>query len=290
MSAGPASYSFVSQRLKLNYIDWGNPDAPTLVLVHGGRDHCRNWDWIAERFKKDWHIVAPDLRGHGDSEWPSDGNYLIQNYIYDLWRLVSVAKLAPFALLGHSLGGRIVLRYAGIFPEQVTKLIGLEGFGPGPQTMARRENRTLADKMRLWTDEQDELMKHAPLRYPSFEAAHQRMKEANPTWPTEHARRLTEHSVKENGDGTFSWKFDNAVRVFPPYDMAATEVEDLWARIECPTLLVNGDKSWSPNAGADGKVKFFKNARAVTIKNASHWMHHDQLDATCDLLAEFLKA
>ena len=65
--------------------------------------------------------------------------------------------------------------------------------------------------------------------------------------------------------------------------MAEPEVETLWARIDCPTLLVNGDKSWSPNAEADGKIKYFKNAKAVTIKNASHWMHHDQLDGpvTC---------
>ena len=67
-------------------------------------------------------------------------------------------------------------------------------------------------------------------------------------------------------------------------------VENLWRRIDCPTLLINGEKSWSPNAEADGKTKLFKNAKAVTIKNASHWMHHDQLDVFCDVLADFLKA
>ncbi len=289
MMAAPTSHSFVSQRLRLSYTDWGNPGAPTLVLVHGGRDHSRNWDWIAERFRKDWHIVAPDLRGHGDSEWPSDGNYHIQGYLYDLARLIAEVKDAPLTLVGHSLGGRIVLRYAGIFPEQINKLVAFEGFGPGPAAMAKRENRTIAEKMRLWVEEQNELAKHAPLRYPSYEAALARMQEANPNLSPEQARHLTTHSLKQNGDGTCSWKFDNAVRVFPPYDMAPADIESLWGRIDCPTLLVNGDKSWSPNAEANGKTKLFKNAKAVTIKDAGHWMHHDQLDAVCGVLGDFLK-
>ena len=58
-----------------SYFDWGNPDAPPLVLVHGGRDHCRNWDWVAEDLRRDYHVIAPDLRGHGDSAWSPSGDY-----------------------------------------------------------------------------------------------------------------------------------------------------------------------------------------------------------------------
>jgi len=64
---GPASHSYFSQRLRLQYADWGNGDKPPLILLHGGKDHCRNWDWTAQELRKDWHIIAPDLRGHGDS-------------------------------------------------------------------------------------------------------------------------------------------------------------------------------------------------------------------------------
>ena len=66
---GPTSRIYFSQRLRLHYVDWGNPDAPPLLLVHGGRDHCRNWDWVAQALRHDWHVIAPDLRGHGDSQW-----------------------------------------------------------------------------------------------------------------------------------------------------------------------------------------------------------------------------
>ena len=63
----PTSHSVMSQRLKLNYVDWGNHDAPLLVLLHGGRDHARNWDWVARELRNDWHVICPGLRGHGDS-------------------------------------------------------------------------------------------------------------------------------------------------------------------------------------------------------------------------------
>ena len=66
-ASGPASRVFFSQRLRLHYVDWGNPAAPPLILLHGGRDHCRNWDWVASDLRRDYHVIAPDLRGHGDS-------------------------------------------------------------------------------------------------------------------------------------------------------------------------------------------------------------------------------
>ena len=72
---GPTSHTYFSQRMRLHYTDWGNPDAPPMILIHGGRDHCRNWDWVAEHFRHDYHIIAPDLRGHGDSEWMLGGSY-----------------------------------------------------------------------------------------------------------------------------------------------------------------------------------------------------------------------
>src|SRR3546814_7064599 len=88
MASGPISNSFISQRLKLHYVDWGNESAPPLLLVHGGRDHCRSWDWVAERLADRYHIIAPDLRGHGDSAWSPDGQYDMDSFVYDLAQFV----------------------------------------------------------------------------------------------------------------------------------------------------------------------------------------------------------
>ena len=80
---GPTSHTYFSQRLRLHYVDWGNPGKPPLLLVHGGRDHCRNWDWVAEALRDEWHIIAPDLRGHGDSQWSTDGSYTMAGSRYN---------------------------------------------------------------------------------------------------------------------------------------------------------------------------------------------------------------
>ena len=67
MMAEPADRFYESQGLRLHYVDWGNETAPPLILIHGGLDHCRNWDAIARELQPHFHVVAPDLRGHGDS-------------------------------------------------------------------------------------------------------------------------------------------------------------------------------------------------------------------------------
>ena len=79
--SGPTSRIYFSQRLRLHYVDWGNPSAPPLLLLHGGRDHCRNWDWVAGELRHRWHVLAPDLRGHGDSQWSPDGHYATAGYV-----------------------------------------------------------------------------------------------------------------------------------------------------------------------------------------------------------------
>jgi len=285
---GPTSRVYFSQRLRLHYVDWGNAEAPPLVLVHGGRDHCRNWDWVAEALRADWHIIAPDLRGHGDSQWSHDGTYMMAGYIYDLAQLIHQLKVAPVTIIGHSLGGNIALRYAGLYPESVAKLVAIEGLGPSPKMLAQRFATDFHERMRAWIAEQRALSGRLPRRYASIEDAWKRMQEENKHLSPEQARHLTQHGVNQNEDGTYSWKFDNYVRSWPPYDMRTRDVEALWGRIACPTLLVYGKESWASNPAADGRAAHFKRAEVVTLDGAGHWVHHDRLDAFMALVRRFL--
>jgi pimeloyl-ACP methyl ester carboxylesterase len=287
-TAGPTSRIYFSQRLRLHYVDWGNAGAPPLVLLHGGRDHCRNWDWVAAELRRDWHIIAPDLRGHGDSQWSRSGHYSMAGYVYDLAQLVHQQELAPVTIVAHSLGGNIALRYAGIYPEKVKKLVAIEGLGPSPKATAERAKRGIAERMQRWIDEQRGLAGRLPRRYATIEDAFRRMQEENKHLSPEQARHLTQHGVNQNEDGTYSWKFDNYVRVWPAYDMTTEEVHDLWARIACPTLLVYGKESWASNPDADGRARIFRNARVVSVEGAGHWVHHDRLDEFLGLVRGFL--
>jgi len=288
-TSGPTSRVYFSQRLRLHYVDWGNPGAPPLLLVHGGRDHCRNWDWVASALRHEWHVLAPDLRGHGDSQWSPDGSYSIAAYIYDLAQLIHQQELAPVTIVAHSLGGMIALRYTGIYPENVRRLVAIEGLGVTPRVMIERAGQPIADRMRRWVEEQRGLSGRMSRRYASIDEALKRMQEANRHLSPEQALHLTQHGVNQNEDGTYSWKFDNYVRSERPYGMTQAETEQLWARIACPALLVYGKESWASNPEEDGRIKHFKNARVVSFEGAGHWVHHDRLDGFLALLREFLK-
>ncbi|BBO04398.1 hypothetical protein SG09_37480 [Bradyrhizobium ottawaense] len=119
----PQSRFYESHGLRLHYADWGNEGAPPLILVHGGRDHCRSWDVIARSLQPHFHVVAPDLRGHGDSDWTRGGSYALTEYVYDLAQLIRTIAASQVTLVGHSMGGMVSLIFSGSFPEQVSKLV-----------------------------------------------------------------------------------------------------------------------------------------------------------------------
>ncbi len=285
---GPTSHVYFSQQLRLHYVDWGNADAPPLLLVHGGRDHCRNWDWVAQSLRNDYHVIAPDLRGHGDSQWVIGSTYDSLDYVYDLAQLVHQTQLAPVTIIAHSMGGSISTMFAGIYPEQVSKLVSIEGLGPSPQMLERRFNTDPTRRLRDWVEGLRLAAGRSPRRYPSLNAALKRMRDENPHLSQEQARHLTIHGTNQNEDGTYSWKFDNYIRAgsplyVPPDDMAA-----LQGSIECPVLLMVGTESWAGDPEADGRAKRFRNARVARVEGAGHWVHHDQLDVFMREVREFL--
>ena len=285
---GPTSHTYFSQRLKLHYADWGNEDAPPLLLVHGGRDHCRSWDWTAEALRKDWHVIAPDLRGHGDSAWSPEGNYNMQAYIYDLAQLIHQLKLAPVTIVSHSLGGNICLRYTGLYPENVRKIVAIEGLGPSPSRLEERRKTPWQDHFRKMIDDKRGLAGRQPKRYDSLEQAYARMKEENSFLTAEQARHLTINGIARNEDGTYSWKFDNYLRVWESVDITHEQVAELWSNISCPTLLLYGEKSWASNPAEDGRIEHFKHADVKMFPEAGHWLHHDQFDLFIETLQNFL--
>lgn len=288
--AGPTSHSYFSQRLRLHYVDWGNPEGPPMILIHGGRDHCRNWDWIAEHFKDEYHIIAPDLRGHGDSQWVIGSSYNQIDYVYDIAQLLNQKNMTPCVVIGHSLGGSISLLYTALHPQNVSKLIAIEGMGPPPSMLEERLNKPLDERLHDWMKDLRGLSARQVRRYDSLEDAYERMQSENPHLSESQARHLTIHGSNQNEDGTYSWKFDNYVRAFPPTGLPMEEVWKLYGQIECPTMLVRGLESWASDPVADGRTKQFTCPLTVeTFADAGHWVHHDQLDGFVKAVRGFLK-
>ena len=288
-SSGPSSHIYFSQRLRLHYVDWGNPDGPPMLLIHGGRDHCRNWDWVAEHFAKDYHIIAPDLRGHGDSQWEASGNYTQISYVYDIAQLLQQKNMHDVTVIGHSLGGAIALMYTALFPERIKKLVAIEGMGPSPSLAAKQAEISINDRVRSWVDDMRKLSGRLPRRYDTLDDAFKRMRDENPHLSEEQARHLTLHGANQNEDGTYSWKFDNYVRVFSMSGLPNEQVKKMYGEISCPTLLMRGEESWASDPVADGRTQCFNcPIEYQSFANAGHWVHHDQLDGFVDRVSEFL--
>ena len=275
---GPVTNSFISQRLRLNYVDWGNPDAPPLLLVHGGRDHARSWDWVAQELRHDWHVIAPDLRGHGDSAWSPDGSYEMSSFVYDLAQLIHQLNLPPVSIVAHSMDGNIATRYTGLYPENVRKLVSIEGLGLSPAMQAERDALGIRNRFRTWIDDKRKAAGRTPKRYPNIEAALERMKAENTYLTDEQARHLTVHGISRNEDGTWSWKFDNYLNIWAIFDMPREDLHAIWEAITCPILMLYGADSWASNPEKDGRINHFQTAHVVEYENAGHWLHHDQFD------------
>ena len=280
----PESRYYYSQRLKLHYAVWGNGDKPPLVLIHGGRDHCRNWDAVALALMDRYCIYAPDLRGHGDSAWAMGGMYSLPEFVLDIATLVNNLSEEPLTIVGHSLGGAIALQYAGIFPDRILKVVAIEGLGP-----PNIEQVPAYLRMRQWIDHMHEMERRTPRLYPSIEEATRRMLEANPHLTPDMARHLTLHGSRRNEDGTLTWKFDNYVRIFSPYGFNLEDAQDIWGRIRAPVLLIKGTESWAPDPEKSGRAAPIRDYKSVVIQDAGHWVHHDRLGPFLEAVNEFLE-
>ena len=247
----PADRFYDSQGLRLHYADWGNDGAPPLILIHGGRDHCRSWDAVARALQPHFHVTAPDLRGHGDSDWAKGSSYSLSDYVYDLTCLVRSASVRRTAIIGHSMGGMIGLMYAGAYPDRVSRLAVLDGV----TVMPASPHTPIHERITEWTAQLDEIAERKNRYFRSVAEAAERISAHNKRLTPEQALHLASHGVKRRADGSYSWKFDPYEQARAPYRLSPDDHVALWQRISCPTLLLRGNDSFLPDPEAAGCLR-----------------------------------
>jgi pimeloyl-ACP methyl ester carboxylesterase len=281
----PISQFYYSHRLKLHFWDWGENGKPNLILVHGNRDHARSWDTVAEALRPDFRVLALDLRGHGDSSWAPGAAYTVPEFVLDLSALIDIVGQGPINLIGHSLGGAIVLQYAGVYPERVRKLVDIEGFALPPLKVTPHE---APKRLRAWIEKIRELEVQTPHRYPNIEAAMARMHKVDHYLNEATARHLAMFGSNWNPDGTLLWKFDRYVRAFAPHSYNMEDTQEIWRRITCPVLLFRGLDSWAEDPENDGRTRAIRDCNLINVPKAGHWVHHDQPAIFIEAARKFL--
>lgn len=256
--------------LRLHYLDWGNVGKPPLIMLHGiGRD-AHSFDHIASTFSRDYHVIAVDLRGHGDSAWHPDGAYLVEDLVKDLEGLVEQWGIRGLVLLGNSTGGRVAQMYAGLHPDRVLALI-VEDVGPErPPDIAAGFARRVQEEANGWSSE-DELMTF--LKSQSSAVSDDLLRA--------HARSAT----KRRDDGRLVWKRDpKLVKGFVP-----TELWQSVRRITSPTLYVLGGRSTIVSVATQQRLKeTIPGCEIVVMPRLGHYPHLEAPTAYVELVRQFL--
>ncbi|GGD06327.1 alpha/beta fold hydrolase [Aquisalinus flavus] len=273
--------------LELSYLVWGDAAKPPIVLVHGGKDHGRMWDWTVADMIDEWCVIVPDLRGHGDSGRAPGGGYEGEYFISDFAGLMAHLEREGFALpmplIGHSLGGNIVLNYAAIYPDKVTRLIALEGLGASEKHYTEFMEKSPAERYRSWIDRRLKQDAIDQRRFDSPEEMVSRMAGVHKNLDETQARHLALHAARHYPDamgGGWGWKHDPLTGIWPsPRMTAPAEYSRIYAEITCPVLLMRGEDSWASDPEKDGRIEAFRDARLINYDKAGHWLHHDRFDA-----------
>jgi pimeloyl-ACP methyl ester carboxylesterase len=275
---------------------WGEPTAPKIFLLHGWMDTGASFQFLVDALAGDWHAIAPDLRGFGRSAWQPQG-YWYHDYIADLEALVDAfAPGEPVNLVGHSLGGNIVMHYAGVRPQRVRRLVSLDGFG----VPAGDPERAVA-QIAKWLDALADPPGFAPYR--DLEAVADRLQKTNPRLARDRARFLAGEWAELLPDGSARLRSDPRHKLPFPTVYRLEEVYAVWRAIAAPTLWVAAAESNIPRwldaqpegeggvdslAGVRRRLAHVPQGRLVTIADAGHMLHHDRPDAVAAVIEPFL--
>lgn len=275
--------------LKLCIRHWGKESAPKLFMVHGWMDIAASFQFVVDSFKEDWHVIAPDVRGFGHSEW-AKGDYWLADYLADLEVVLDYySPKVPVKLVGHSLGGKIVSVYAGLRPDRIEKLVSMEGYG-----IAENQPEMAYDRLVRWLD-----AKKKPKRlrqYKNRAAVIAKMMANNPRLTAEKADFLSNYWAEplENGE----WRFlaDPKHKLVP----SLTRLDEIlvcWSKITAPTLFIEGEFSWLGIRKKDPqqaqkeimrRASCISKLEYVVVTDSGHMIQHDQPEQVAAYIEQFM--
>jgi esterase len=262
--------------LRLRYLDWGRPGLPPMLFLHGGALTAHTWDLCCLSLREEYHCLALDQRGHGDSDWEPEADYSIAAQREDIRGFVDQLGLDRPVLVGQSMGAINALAFAVHYPERLSALVMIDA---GPE-MRRPGSR----RIREFVSDVAEA--------PSLDAIIERALAFNPRRDPQILRRSLMHNLRRTPEGGWRWKYDR--RRFQNLDREGHLSErrglaEGLARVACPALVVRGgDSDVFHEEDAAHLASRLPRARHLTIPDAGHTVQGDNPKALVAAIRAFL--
>lgn len=269
-ATGPIDRFFISEGLRIHYLDWGGAGRQPLLLLHGIGRTAHNYDPVARHFHRRYHVIAPDLRGHGDSDWHPAAAYLVEDYVRDVAALIDELGLDNLVIMGQSTGGRVAQVLAGTRQSQVAAVI-VEDVGPErPKEVSDRREQRMGAEENGWATPEEALAAIRP-RYP-------RTAEAL-------LREFIAHGMRRRGDGRLVWKCDRQItKGFVP-----TEIWDQVREIQAPiAYILGGESNIVPAATQEALREALAQVEIITLPGLGHYPSEEDPAAYLAAVERFL--
>ena len=263
--------------MDFHYLDWGDPDAPPILMLHGMAQSAHTWDFSALALSDQYRVLALDQRGHGDSDWALDGDYSLDAHLGDIGAFVEAMGLRDLVMVGLSMGGRNAFSFAALHPELVRALVIVD--------IAPRSGRSGASAIRTFIERVDEL--------DTFEEFVDRVKGYNPRRSRTQIRGSLAHNLKQLPSGRWTWKYDKVLRSPSRPQPGPGFEERQWdyiERVACPALVVRGAYSKVLTQEiAEETVGRLRRGELAVVDDAGHLVPGDNPPGFIRALEEFLE-
>ena len=275
---------------------WGtpSPSKTPLVLVHGWMDVAASYQFVVDALSHDHYVIAPDWRGYGQTASGGADNFWFPDYLADLdFLLDHYSPNQPVNLVGHSMGGNVVMLYSGVRPERIRRLVNLEGFGmpaSTPDQAPVRYAKWMDELKKLHTGKMD-------LRpYDAASGVARRLMKTNPRLSADKADWLSRHWAHEHDQGQWTILGEPGHKLSNANLFRVEEVLALYARLSMPVLAVEASDNsldfwWKGKFTLDQyheRLKVVPQVEIARIDDAGHMMHHDQPEVLAALIDRFI--
>ena len=275
--------------LTYHALEWDDDDASrdhTVILIHGFLDSA--WGWVPTvraGLSPRFHVVAPDMRGHGDSDRIGGGGYYhFLDYLADLHELIGALGRRRVSLVGHSMGGTIASYYAGTYPDRIHRMALLEGVGP-PEL-----GTSAPDRVAAWLSAWKRVRDRPQNSYATVAEAASRLRSRDALLDEDTAVELAGRGTVRGDDGRYRFKHDPLHTTIGPYPFRVDMAQQFWRQVTCPVLLVEGENSAFRLGEDDRERRYgsFRDARREVLAGAGHMMQRHRPAPLAQMVLDFL--